>query len=105
NTNPPPTNNPPVLPTALRAKVVRELNELQTILAYINSRLENINQFLNGFVNQPNEINMDDPYPDDGLVDTPLVPSFLDLDDDSDDREVLNELEEYGNAGKLCQKR
>ncbi|GJV60147.1 hypothetical protein Tco_1466247 [Tanacetum coccineum] len=44
---------------------------------------------------------MDDLEPDDGLVDTPLVSSFL----DSDDGEVLNELEEYGNAGKLCQKR
>ncbi|GKB19945.1 hypothetical protein Tco_0853868 [Tanacetum coccineum] len=72
NANPPPTNNPPVLPTALRAKVVQELNELQAISTYIDSRLENIDQFLN------------------------------DLDDDSDDGEVLNELEEYGNVGQLC---
>ncbi|GKB12840.1 hypothetical protein Tco_0846763 [Tanacetum coccineum] len=48
---------------------------------------------------------MGDPKPDDGLVDTPLISSFLDSDDDSDDGEFLNELEEYGNAGKLCQKK
>ncbi|GKB79572.1 hypothetical protein Tco_0946467 [Tanacetum coccineum] len=72
--NPTPTNNPPVLPTVLRAKVFQELNELQAISAYIDSRLENIDQFLNGFTQPPNEI-------------------------------VLNELEEYGNAGKLCQKK
>ncbi|GJR69033.1 hypothetical protein Tco_0015098 [Tanacetum coccineum] len=58
NVNPPPTNNPPFLPTALRAK-----------------------------------------------VDTPLVSPFLDSDDDSDDGEVLNELEEYGNAGQLRRQR
>ncbi|GKA92730.1 hypothetical protein Tco_0814655 [Tanacetum coccineum] len=28
NVNPPPTNNPPVLPIALRAKVVQELKEI-----------------------------------------------------------------------------
>ncbi|GKD08672.1 hypothetical protein Tco_1188357 [Tanacetum coccineum] len=38
-------------------------------------------------------------------VDTPLVSPFLDLDDDSNDGEVLNELEEYGNAGQLCRQR
>ncbi|GKC19172.1 hypothetical protein Tco_1021322 [Tanacetum coccineum] len=103
--NPLTTNNPPVLPTALRVKVVRELNELQTISTYIDSRLENIDQFLNDFANQPNEINMDDLEPDDGLVDTPFVSYFLDSDDDSDDGEVLNELEEYSNAGKLCRKK
>ncbi|GJW01533.1 hypothetical protein Tco_1556784 [Tanacetum coccineum] len=43
--------------------------------AYIDSRLENIDQFLN------------------------------DLDDDSDNGEVLNELEEYGNAWKLFRKK
>ncbi|GKE58769.1 hypothetical protein Tco_1497954, partial [Tanacetum coccineum] len=48
---------------------------------------------------------MDDLEPDDESVDTPLVSPFLDLDDDFDDGEVLNELEEYGNAGKLCRQR
>ncbi|GJX20346.1 hypothetical protein Tco_0223023 [Tanacetum coccineum] len=105
NANPPPTNNLSVLPTALRTNVVQELNELQAISAYIDSRLENIDQFLNGFTQPPNEIDMVDLEPDDESVDRPLVSPFLDSDDDSDDEEVLNELEEYGNAGKLCQKR
>ncbi|GKA97189.1 hypothetical protein Tco_0825083 [Tanacetum coccineum] len=105
NVNPPPTNNPPVLPTALRAKVVQELNELQAISTYIDSRLENIDQFLNGFTQQPNEIDEDNLEPDDESIDTPLVSPFLDSDDDSDDGEVLNELEEYGNAGQLCRQR
>ncbi|GKA32410.1 hypothetical protein Tco_0718777 [Tanacetum coccineum] len=48
---------------------------------------------------------MDDLEPDDELVDTPLVSPFLDSDDDSGDGEVLNELEEYGNVGKLCRKK
>ncbi|GKE94068.1 hypothetical protein Tco_1578923 [Tanacetum coccineum] len=81
---------PPVLSTTLRAKVVQELYELQVISAYIDSRLGNIDQFLNGFVNPPNEIDMDDLEPDDESVDAPLVSPFLDLDDDSDDGEVIN---------------
>ncbi|GJR67037.1 hypothetical protein Tco_0013102 [Tanacetum coccineum] len=101
NVNPPPTNNPPILPTALRAKVFQELNELQEISTYIDSRLENIDQFLNGFTQPPNEIDMDDLEPDDESVDTPLVSPFL----DSDDGEVLNKLEEYGNVGQLCRQR
>ncbi|GKD57021.1 hypothetical protein Tco_1290408, partial [Tanacetum coccineum] len=79
NANPPPTNNPPVLPNAL--------------------------YFLNGFTQQPNEIDVDDLEPDNESVDTPLVSPFLDSDDDSDDGEVLNKLEEYGNAGQLCRQR
>ncbi|GJZ43673.1 hypothetical protein Tco_0590928 [Tanacetum coccineum] len=74
NENPPPTNNPHILP-ALRARVVQELNKLQTISAYIDSRLESINRFLN------------------------------DLDDDSDDGVVLNELEEYGKMQVSSKKR
>ncbi|GJS33346.1 hypothetical protein Tco_0531728 [Tanacetum coccineum] len=105
NANPPPTNNPPALPTTLYAKVFQELNELQAISAYIDSRLENINQFLNGFTQPRNEIDMDDIGPDDESVDTPLVSPFLHSDNDSDDGEVLNELEEYGNAGQLCRQR
>ncbi|GJU14038.1 hypothetical protein Tco_1136434 [Tanacetum coccineum] len=105
NTNPPPTNNPPVLPTAIRARVVQELNELQAISTYIDSRLENIDQFLNGFTQPSNEIDMDDLELDDESVDTPLVSPFLDSDDDSDDGEVLNELDEYGNTGHLCRQR
>ncbi|GJV57376.1 hypothetical protein Tco_1458381 [Tanacetum coccineum] len=105
NANPPPTNNPHILPTTLHARVVQELSELHTISTYIDSRLESINRFLSGFTQQPNEIDVDDLEPDDESVDTPLVSPFLDLDDDSDDGEVLNELEEYGNAGQLCRQR
>ncbi|GJZ79108.1 hypothetical protein Tco_0643945 [Tanacetum coccineum] len=105
NANPPPTNNPPVLLIAMRAKVVQELKELQTISAYIDSRLENIDQFLNGFANRPNEINMDNPEPEDESINTPLVSPFHDSDDDSDDGEVLSELEEYGNAGRFRRKK
>ncbi|GKE87468.1 hypothetical protein Tco_1564943, partial [Tanacetum coccineum] len=97
--------DPHVLPTALHAKVVQELDELHAISSYIDSRLENIEQFLNDFVNPPNEIDMDDLEPDDESVDTPLVSPFLDSDDDSDYGEVFTELEEYGNAGKLCRKK
>ncbi|GKD82319.1 hypothetical protein Tco_1349158 [Tanacetum coccineum] len=85
NTNPPPTNNPHILPTALRVRVVQELSELQTISTYIDSRLESINRFLNGFTQQPNEIDVDDLEPDDESVDTPLVSPFLDSDGDPDD--------------------
>nr|GEW50246.1 glycosyl transferase, family 8 [Tanacetum cinerariifolium] len=41
NANPPPTSNRPVLPAALRAQAVQELHELQRILAFVDSRLEN----------------------------------------------------------------
>ncbi|GKD64577.1 hypothetical protein Tco_1306685 [Tanacetum coccineum] len=105
NMNPLPTNNLHVLPVALHAKVVQELNELQAISTYIDSHLENIDQFLNGFTQQPNEIDVDDLEPNDDSVYTPLVSPFLDSDNDFDDGEVLNELEEYGNAGQLCRQR
>ncbi|GKB91980.1 hypothetical protein Tco_0964252 [Tanacetum coccineum] len=101
NVNPPLTNNPPVLPTALREKVVQELNELQAISTYIDYRQENVDQFLNGFTQQPNEIDVDGFEPDNESIDTPLVSPFLDSVDDSDDGEVLNELEEYDNAGEI----
>ncbi|GJR33684.1 hypothetical protein Tco_1209368 [Tanacetum coccineum] len=41
---------------------------------------------------------MDDLESDNESIDTPLVSPFLDSDDESNDGEVLNELEEYGNA-------
>nr|GEV66816.1 MAK10-like protein [Tanacetum cinerariifolium] len=77
--------------------IVTALQDILEVSSYIDSRLENIKHFLNGFVNLPNEIYMDDLDPDDESADTPLVSSFLDSDDDSDDGEVLNELEEYGS--------
>ncbi|GKA13771.1 hypothetical protein Tco_0693417 [Tanacetum coccineum] len=79
NANPPLTNNRLVLPAALHVKVVQELHELQT--------------------------NMNDLESDDESVDTPLVSPFLDSNNDSDNGEVLNELEEYGKAGQLCRKK
>ncbi|GJX20850.1 hypothetical protein Tco_0223527 [Tanacetum coccineum] len=90
NANPPPTR--PVLPAALRARFNQELEELQKFLAFIDSRLESIEQFLNRFAEQPNETNINDPEPDNGSVDTPLVSPFSHSDNDSDDEEVLNEL-------------
>nr|GEZ91990.1 hypothetical protein [Tanacetum cinerariifolium] len=76
--------------------------ELRAISAMINSHL---GQPLNKFMNSHNIIEMDDLESDDGLVDTPLVFPFLDSDDESDDGEVLNELDEYGNAGNFYRNR
>ncbi|GJV40580.1 hypothetical protein Tco_1419020 [Tanacetum coccineum] len=95
NTNPPPTSNRPILPVALHAQAVQELHELQRILAFVDSRLESIERFLNNFSNQPNETNMNDLESDDESVDTPLVSPYPHSDNDSDDGEVLNELIEY----------
>ncbi|GJW94649.1 hypothetical protein Tco_0174321 [Tanacetum coccineum] len=44
---------------------------------------------------------MNDLEPEDELFNTPLVSPFLDSDENFDDGEVLSELEEYGNAGRL----
>ncbi|GKA25464.1 hypothetical protein Tco_0711573 [Tanacetum coccineum] len=49
----------------------------------------------------PNKIDMDDLESKDKLIDTPLVLPFLDSDDKSDDGEVIDESEEYGNAGNF----
>ncbi|GKD28800.1 hypothetical protein Tco_1239578, partial [Tanacetum coccineum] len=62
----------------------------------INSRLE---QPLNDFMNLHNIIEIDDLESDNKSVDTPVVSPLLDSDDESDDGEVLDELDEYGNAG------
>nr|GEW65652.1 hypothetical protein [Tanacetum cinerariifolium] len=94
NTNPPPANNRPVLPAALRARINQELYEIQVVFAFIDSRLEIIDQFLNNFANQANES-------DDELVATPLVSPFAHLDNDSNNVEVLNYLIEYKNVGML----
>ncbi|GKB02066.1 hypothetical protein Tco_0830110 [Tanacetum coccineum] len=101
NANPPPTNNRPVLPAALRARAVQELHELQLISAFVDSCLESIERLLNNFANQSNETNMNDLESDYELVDTPLVSPFPHSDNDSDDGEVLNELIEYENVGML----
>ncbi|GKC94882.1 hypothetical protein Tco_1160324 [Tanacetum coccineum] len=101
NANLPRTNNRHVLPAALGAQAVQELHELQIISAFVDSRLERIERFLNNFANQPNETNMNDLESDDESVDTPLVSPFPHSDNDSDDCEVLNELIEYKNVGML----
>ncbi|GKD86956.1 hypothetical protein Tco_1358110 [Tanacetum coccineum] len=100
NANLPPTH--PVLPVALCARFNQEL---QKILAFIDSRLESIEQFLNRFAEQPNETSINDPEPDNGSVDTPLVSPFPHSYNDSDDEEVLNELCEYENTGTLRRER
>nr|GEW00465.1 hypothetical protein [Tanacetum cinerariifolium] len=104
NVNPPP-NNHPVLTGALRARTVQELHELQIISAFVNSRLESIEQFLNNFANHPNETDMNDLELDDESVDTPLVSPFPHSDNDLDDGEVLNEFIENENVGMLCREK
>ncbi|GKE79225.1 hypothetical protein Tco_1545345, partial [Tanacetum coccineum] len=64
-----------------------------------------IERFRNSFTNQPKETNTNDLEFDDGSVDTPLVSPFLHSDNDSDDKEVLNELIEYENARTLRRER
>ncbi|GKA05084.1 hypothetical protein Tco_0684204 [Tanacetum coccineum] len=81
------------------------------ISAMIDSRLENIvpahipiqppvlfEQLLDDFMNPPDELVMDDSKSDTKSYETPLISPFLDSDDESDDREVINELNEYGNT-------
>ncbi|GJV54145.1 hypothetical protein Tco_1449886 [Tanacetum coccineum] len=84
-----------------RAQAVQELHELQRISAFVDSRLESIEQFLNNVANHPNKTNINDLESDDESVDTPLVSPFPHSDNDSDDGEVLNELIEYENVGML----
>ncbi|GJR58346.1 hypothetical protein Tco_1500508 [Tanacetum coccineum] len=103
NANPPP--NHPVLPAALRARYNQELQELLKISAFVDSRLESIERFLNCFADQPNETSINDPESDDGSVDTPLVSPFSHSNNDSDDEEVLHELSEYENVGTLRRER
>ncbi|GKD75182.1 hypothetical protein Tco_1333464 [Tanacetum coccineum] len=55
----------------------------------IDSHLKNVDHTM-----LPNEIDMDDLESEDELIDTPLVSPFLDSNDESDDGEVLNELDE-----------
>ncbi|GJX69788.1 hypothetical protein Tco_0305515 [Tanacetum coccineum] len=105
NMNPPPTSNCPILLAALHAQAIQELHELQRISAFVDSRFESIERFLNNFANQPNETNMNDLESDDESVDTPLVSPFPHSDNDSDDGEVLNELIEYENAETLRRER
>ncbi|GJX09826.1 hypothetical protein Tco_0199685 [Tanacetum coccineum] len=108
----------PIPPNGLSARISQELDELCAILAIIDLRLENIDhtyiiipppvpfeQLLNDFMNPPNVFEIDDLESDNELVDTPLVSSFLDSDEESSDGEVLDELNEYRNAGNFYRNR
>nr|GEV61129.1 hypothetical protein [Tanacetum cinerariifolium] len=101
----------PVPPNGLRARISQELNELRVILTAIDSHLENINhtqitipplvpfeQLLNDFMNPPDVFEMDDLEFGNESVDTHLVSPFIDSYEESDDGEVLKELNENGNA-------
>ncbi|GJS25312.1 hypothetical protein Tco_0709293 [Tanacetum coccineum] len=104
NTNPPPTNNRPVLPAALRARINQELQELLKISAFVEqSRLKSIERFLNRFADQPNETNINNPESDDGLEDTPLISPFPYSDNDlMIGGSFYNEDQsDYENAGTL----
>ncbi|GKC32772.1 hypothetical protein Tco_1040066 [Tanacetum coccineum] len=78
---------------------------MQFFFAFIDSRLESIERFLNRFTDQPNETYIDDSESDDGSVETPIISPFPQFDDDSDDEEVLNELSEHENVGTLGRER
>ncbi|GJS76749.1 hypothetical protein Tco_0726630 [Tanacetum coccineum] len=86
-------------------KLTKSSMSLHVISAFVDSRLESIEQFLNNFANQSNETNMNNLESDDEAVDTPLVSPFPYSYNDSDDNEVLNELSEYKNTGTLCRER
>ncbi|GKC60155.1 hypothetical protein Tco_1087753 [Tanacetum coccineum] len=86
----------PILPNGLRARISQELHELRAISAMINSHFQKVDYAIS-----PNEIDMDDLESKDKLINTPLVSPFLDSDDKSDDGEVIDESEEYGNAGNF----
>ncbi|GKE15222.1 hypothetical protein Tco_1422799 [Tanacetum coccineum] len=100
----------PAPPNGIHAKITQELNELWAILAMIDSCLENIGhvhipippsvpfeQLLDDFMNPHDLLEMDDLESYSESSDTPLISPFLDSDDESDDGEVINELNEYGN--------
>ncbi|GJR94720.1 hypothetical protein Tco_0266894 [Tanacetum coccineum] len=104
----------PIPPNGLRPMITQELNDLCIISAMIDSCFENINhtqiiipphvpfeQLLNDFMNPTDVFELDDLESRNELVDTPLVSPFIDLDEELDDGEVLNELNEYGNAGNF----
>ncbi|GJV45614.1 hypothetical protein Tco_1430150 [Tanacetum coccineum] len=83
----------------------KQIPSVGIISAFVDSRLESIEQFLNNFTNQPNETDMNNLESDDELVDTPLVSPFPHSDNDSDNDEVLNELIEYENVRMLRRER
>ncbi|GJY18056.1 hypothetical protein Tco_0389547 [Tanacetum coccineum] len=108
----------PIPPNGLSVRISQELDEICAILAIIDSLLENIDhthiiipphvpfeQLLNDFMNPPNVFEMDDLESENELVDTPLVSPFIDSVEESNDGEVLDESNEYGNAGNFYRNR
>ncbi|GJV91734.1 hypothetical protein Tco_1539547 [Tanacetum coccineum] len=89
----------PAPPNELHAKITHEINELRAISTLIDSHLRDVDHTL------PNEIDMNDLESGDEQIDTPLISPFLDSDDESDNDEVIDELDEYGNAGNFYPKR
>ncbi|GKC69287.1 hypothetical protein Tco_1115170 [Tanacetum coccineum] len=98
-------------PNGLLARITQELNELRAISTIIDSRLDNIGhihilippfvpfeQLLDDFMNPHDVLEMEDSKSDTESNDTPLVSPFLDSNEESDDEEVLNELNEYGKT-------
>ncbi|GJW19593.1 hypothetical protein Tco_0027029 [Tanacetum coccineum] len=64
-----------------------------------STKHSHLGQPSNDFAKSHDMIEIYDFKSDDRSSDTPLVSPFLDADNESDDGEVLNELDEYGNAG------
>nr|GEX50377.1 hypothetical protein [Tanacetum cinerariifolium] len=86
-----------------RDQTVQKLDELLEISAMIDSRLENIDnnqiiipslaspkQLLNDFMNPSDFLKMNNLESDVQFEDTPFVSPFLDMDDESDDGEVMD---------------
>ncbi|GKE09512.1 hypothetical protein Tco_1413063 [Tanacetum coccineum] len=103
----------PVPPNGLRARITQELNELRAISTIIDSRLKNIGyihipiplpvpfeQLLDDFMNPPDVLETDNSKSNTESNDMPFGSPFLDSDEESDDGEVLNELNEYGYQEK-----
>ncbi|GJY33394.1 hypothetical protein Tco_0417863 [Tanacetum coccineum] len=65
---------------------------------YPNPTFYPFEELLNDIMNPPDELVMDDSESDIESYETPLVSPFLNSDDESDNGEVINELNEYGNA-------
>ncbi|GJR92528.1 hypothetical protein Tco_0264702 [Tanacetum coccineum] len=71
NVNLPPPNNRPILPAALRARINQELHEPKVILAFVDSLLESIEQYLHFAVTLIDHMN--NLETNDESEETPLV--------------------------------
>ncbi|GJR66750.1 putative reverse transcriptase domain-containing protein [Tanacetum coccineum] len=71
--------------TCIKYTLGGQLHELYVSSAFVDSRLESFEQFLNNFSNQPNETNMNNLESDNEAVDTPLVSPFPHSDIESND--------------------